>query len=135
MTDKQIKWQPTSMISVFLEMINEMLESAEIQLQQLKKAKDKPHVLDDEIISRILKSYGEQNELVPVYLQQCHRWKEEELNEKQTTWVAEIEDYATSLLLINKQILDFANSISDKTIDKILSKSDAELALDLLQGN
>lgn len=135
MTDKQIKWQPTSMISVFLEMINEMLESAEIQFQQLKQAKDKPHVLDDEIISRILKSYGEQNELVPVYLQQCHRWKEEELNEKQTTWVAEIEDYATSLLLINKQILDFANSISDKTIDKILSKSDAELALDLLQGN
>ena len=135
MTDKQIKWQPTSMISVFLEMINEMLESAEMQFQQLKQAKDKPHVLDDEIISRILKSYGEQNELVPVYLQQCHRWKEEELNEKQTTWVAEIEDYATSLLLINKQILDFANSISDKTIDKILSKSDAELALDLLQSN
>ena len=135
MTDKQIKWQPTSMISVFLEMINEMLESAEIQLQQLKQAKDKPHVLDDEIISRILKSYGEQNELVPVYLQQCHRWKEEELNEKQTTWVAEIEDYATSLLLINKQILDFANSISDKTIDKILSKSDSEVALDSLQSN
>ena len=135
MTDKQIKWQPTSMISVFLEMINEMLESAEIQLQQLKQAKDKPHVLDDKVISRILKSYGEQNELVPVYLQQCHRWKEEELNEKQTAWVAEIEDYATSLLLINKQILDFANSISDKTIDKILSKSDSEVALDSLQSN
>jgi len=131
MIDKQIKWQPTSMISVFLEMINEMFESSEIQLHQLKKAKDKPHVLDDEIITRILKSYSEQNELIPVYLQQCHRWKEEDLNEKQIAWVTEIEDYATSLLLINKQILDFANNISDK----ILSKSDAEVALDFLQGN
>ena len=133
MTDKKINWQPISMISVFVEMINEMLESAEIQLNQLRQAKDKPHVLDDEIINRILKSYNEQNELIPVYLQQCQRWLEEELNDKQQAWVTEIKDNATSLLLINKEIIDTANSISDKTIDKILKKSDAEVALNLFQ--
>lgn len=133
MIDKQINWQPISMISVFVEMINYMLESAEIQLNQLKQAKDKPHVLDDEIINRILKSYNEQNELIPVYLQQYQRWKEEELNDKQQNWITEIKDNATSLLLINKEILDIANSISDKTIDKILQKSDAEVAIDIFK--
>lgn len=133
MSEQNINWQPTSMISVFVEMVTEMLESAQAQLANLKRAQEKPHVLDNEIIERLLTSYGEQNTLIPIYLEQCQRWQEESLNDKQTEWVADIENNLTSLQLINQEILRIAEFCSDKTINKALGKSDIEAGLELFK--
>jgi len=133
MSEQNINWQPTSMISVFVEMVAEMLESAQAQLANLKRAQEKPHVLDNEIIERLLTSYGEQNTLIPIYLEQCQRWQEESLNDKQTEWVADIENNLTSLQLITQEILRIAEFCSDKTINKALGKSDIEAGLELFK--
>ena len=132
MTDKPINWQPLSMIPVFIEMVDEMLESAEIQLIQLKQAEHKPHVLDDETVNRVLKSYSDQNELMPIYLQQCQRWEKEELNDNQRLWVSAIKEQSTALIRVNEKIIQIARDLSNKTINKILEKSDLEVALDFL---
>jgi hypothetical protein len=121
------------MISVFVEMVAEMLESAQAQLANLKRAQEKPHVLDNEIIERLLTSYGEQNRLIPIYLEQCQRWQEESLNVKQTEWVADIKNNLTFLQLINQEILRIAEFCSDKTINKVLGKSDIEAGLELFK--
>ena len=132
MTDKPINWQPLSMIPVFIEMVDEMLKSAEIQLTQLKQAEHKPHVLDDETVNRVLKSYSDQNELMPIYLQQCQRWEKEELNDNQRQWVTTIKEQSTALTKVNEKIIQIARDLSSKTINKILEKSDLEVALDFL---
>jgi hypothetical protein len=132
MTDKPINWQPLSMIPVFIEMVDEMLKSAEIQLTQLKQAEHRPHVLDDETVNRVLKSYSEQNELMPIYLQQCQRWEKEELNDNQRQWVSTIKEQSTALTIVNEKIIQIARDLSSKTINKILEKSDLEVALDFL---
>lgn len=132
MTEKPINWQPVSMIPVFIEMVDEMLKSAEIQLTQLKQAEHKPHVLDDETVNRVLKSYSDQNELMPIYLQQCQRWEKEELNDNQRQWVSTIKEQSTALIEVNEKIIQIARDLSSKTVNKILEKSDLEVALDFL---
>lgn len=128
------KWQPLSMISVFSKMTRDMLESSEEQLSNLEQTKTKPHLLDNAIIHSVLKLYGEQNEFIPIYIEQCHRWRKEELNTTQQNWVDEIESNIKALQIINLKILSMANHCEPSTIDKIIEKDDFELAVDFLSG-
>lgn len=133
MADKKINWQPLSMIPVIAEMVDDMLKSAEIQLTQLKQAEDNPYKLDDDIIEQILESYREQRELISVCLQQCQHWEKNKLNNKQKAWVSEIKELAEKLSITNHKIIKIAETLSGKTINTILGKSDLEIALDFVK--
>jgi len=69
-----------------------------------------------------------------MFLQQCAIWRKQELNEVQSYQIQEIEKCTKSLIDTNNQILFIINAYKDSTIDKILEKSDIELALDMLTG-
>ena len=45
-----------------LEITRGMLDSSKEQLETMKKAKDRPNILDDKIINRSIKLYTKQNE-------------------------------------------------------------------------
>ena len=56
-------WQPLSMLPTFAEMVSAQLDEVETQRQTLREAQKQPHVLDDYTVGRVLKVYGEQQEV------------------------------------------------------------------------
>jgi len=132
------KQQPTfhhiSKALSILEITHGMLESSKDQLVNMENIKDKPYVLNDELINRSIKLYTSQNEDLDIFLQQCVIWKNKELNELQQYQVTTIEENINSLLKINNQILAIVDACKDSTINKILAKDDLELAIDALSG-
>ena len=51
-------WQPLSMLPMMTDMLSGMLDEVNTQLQSLRAAQEKPHVLDDYTVGRVLKVYG-----------------------------------------------------------------------------
>ena len=70
---------------MFSSLIDEQLEHDLGQYASLKKAKDRPHILDDEIVNRIVKLYTEAEDLVWCYREQLKRWRMEKPTQKQLT--------------------------------------------------
>lgn len=68
-----------------------MLKSAEEQLNNLNQARHRPHILDDETITHIINVYTEQQQMIPIHKEQCMRWREKELNERQLSRVKKIK--------------------------------------------
>ena len=134
MTRPTPNWQPLSMLPTFAEMVAAQLDEIETQLQTLRAAQKQPHVLDDYTVGRVLKVYGEQQDFMWVYEAQLARWQKESLNKTQRQ---QIEQMAQQLKQIEpglSEILEIAEDLKGKTIESILSKSDAELALEILSG-
>ena len=127
-------FQPISKALYLLELTRGNLESSKEQLENMQKVKNKPHVLDDEMIDRSIRLYTAQNEDNDIILQQCNIWKKETLTEVQLYQVEEIEKLTRELITINNEILEIVDYCKDKTIDNILAKDDLELALEALTG-
>jgi hypothetical protein len=136
MIKKQINFtfHHVTLIPTMLEITSGMLEAFKEQLCNMKIAKEKPQVLDDDIVNRFLELCKKQNEDAVFFLQQCNIWKQEELTELQLKQVQEIENNTHLLTDINNQLLAILDYCKDFTIDKILEKDDMELALDVLRG-
>jgi len=134
MQKQQPTFHPISKALSILEITHSMLESSKDQLVNMENIKDKPYVLNDELINRSIKLYTSQNEDLDIFLQQCVIWKNKELNELQQYQVTTIEENINSLLKINNQILSIVDACKDSTINKILAKDDLELAIDALSG-
>jgi hypothetical protein len=58
--------QPITALPLVAQMIDGALESARIQLENLEEARPRPHVLDDALVSRIIRSDSDQAEFLPV---------------------------------------------------------------------
>jgi hypothetical protein len=59
---RQPQWHPIASLLLLATMIDEMLESAQENLLNLKAARYRPHLLDDYTVNRVIKTYGEQQE-------------------------------------------------------------------------
>lgn len=134
MEKAQPTFQPITMIPTLLKISNEMLLTSKAQLTNMKIAKDKPHILDDDIIDRSLNLYKHQNDDSAIFLQQCSIWKKEQLTELQLAQVQEIENCTHLLIDVNDQLIDICEHCKEYTINKILEKDDLELAFDFLTG-
>ena len=127
-------WQPLSMLPMMADMVSGMLDEVNTQLQTLRQAQEKPHVLDDYTVGRVLKVYGEQQDFLWVYEAQLERWQQETLT---TTQRQETEQMGQQLAQLKPgliAILEIANDLKGQTIESVLAKSDEELALDMLLG-
>ncbi|MGC1219407.1 MAG: hypothetical protein WA783_04880 [Phormidesmis sp.] len=127
-------WQPLSMLPTLAEMVAAQLDEVETQLQSLRAAQKKPHVLDDYTVGRVLKVCGEQQDFLWVYEAQLERWQKESLTAVQRQQTEQMASQLKQLKPGLKEILEIANELKGKTIESILGKSDAELALELLSG-
>ena len=75
MQKSALNFQPISKALYLLELTRGTKE----QLEKMQKAKNRPHVLDDEMIDRSICLYTAQNENNVIILQQCNIWKKETL--------------------------------------------------------
>ena len=127
-------WQPLSMLPMMADMGSGMLDEVETQLNSLRAAQEMPHVLDDYTVGRVLKVYREQQDFLWVYEAQLARWQEEVLTEQQRQQSEQMDAQLKHLKPGLSEILEIAEDLKGKTIESILSKSDTELALDVLSG-
>ena len=128
------QWQPISMLPTFTEMIDGMLESSVEQLDNMRAVEDKPHVMDDATMKRIIKPYSEQLEDHWLCEEQFKRWKKGKLAEKMGPRFDRLTKQVIKLKETNEEILAIAGRIKHNTIDKIVAMDDAELALAVLSG-
>lgn len=127
-------WQPLSMLPMMTDMVAGMLDEVNTQIQSLRAAQEKPHVLDDYTVGRVLKVYGEQQDLLWVYEAQLERWQQENLTATQRQQTEQMAAQLAQLKPGLSEILQMAEELKGQTIEAVLGKSDTELALDVLSG-
>lgn len=134
MKSQQPQWQPISLLPVFTDMIDGMLEASLAQLSNLKLAAEKPHVLDDDTLNRAITLYSEQLDDHWLFEEQFARWKRGRLSDTEAREVDRLVRQAARLKATNEEILQIAHSIEHATIDKITAMDDVELGLKVLTG-
>jgi hypothetical protein len=132
---KNLTFHALGMIPTYLEITAAQLHESLEQLKHLEPCKNKPYILDDEIVDRIIKLYSEKSELVAAGLQQCKFWRDQNPTSIQLADIEKIEKFSKRLQKTSEQILFLARHYKDHTINRILEKDDVELALDYLLGN
>lgn len=130
----KINWQPISALPTIAYIIDGMLHDTQNQHQLLLEAQYKPHVLDDYTVDRVIKVYNTQLEDVSMFDEQLSRWKKQELSESQRHEVERLTKQLEKLLKVCQEILSLAKELKEGTIDRILEKSDIEIALEVLTG-
>ena len=114
--------------------IDGMLNEAQEQHRTLSEVRDKPHVLDDATVDRVLEVYTTQLEDIWLFDEQLSRWKKGRLDPVQRQEVGRLTKEVEELREACQQIISLAAEIKKGTIDRILEKSDFELGMDILTG-
>lgn len=127
-------WQPISNLPLIASMIDGQLETAQEQYYSLSEAQSKTHVLDDNTVNRVIRSYTEQLEFAPIYEKQLERWQREtDLSSTQQSELHRLKKQVSRWKQAVTDILDLANELKEGTIEKMLSKSDFEVGLEALK--
>lgn len=130
-TFRDIKWQPISYLPKMSWMIDGMLEAANETYEPLRQIK----VNDDFTIKRIFEVTGQQVEDEWLYDEHLKRWFDSPgLESAQREEIQRLQSQMLELKQVNRKILGIAKEHKDRTIEKILGKSDAELGMDFLMG-
>ena len=127
-------WQPISALLTFAFIIDGMLHENQEQYKNLLEARDKPHVLDDATLDRVVSVYAAHLEDVSIFDEQLSRWRKERLSPNQSQEVERLTRQVEKLRKMCEQLLSLAAELREGTIDRIMEKSDIELALDVLTG-
>jgi len=116
------------------QLIRETLKDTDEQYQTLLAAEDKPHVLDEALVDRVIRLYTLQAEDVAIFEEQLVRWKKEDLTPDQEQEIDLLSEPLQQLRKVEVKILSLAEKLKEGTIDNVLRKSDIELALEILSG-
>ena len=125
-------WQPISALPTIAMLVDEGLRDARERYATLLEAKPKPHVLDDATIARVKRVNGEGLAYCDVYEEQLRRWRSARLTDVQRRQVARLKSATRELRLVLSQILALAAELAGGTIERQLSKSDAEIGVEYL---
>jgi len=126
--------RPLSYLSLFATAINGDLSAVREQYKTLLPAKDKPSVLNDEIVNRVIRLHEEKKEFIQNYDRQFKLWRKKKLSSKQMIVLEDLEEKLPILKESNDKVLELAYEIQPYTIDKILAMKPEELALLHLSG-
>ena len=109
-----------------------MVESAEEQQSTLRSVRERPYVLDDAIVARMLRLYTEQRDDLDMYEEQLRRWQQTSLTDPQRREVDRLWTQLVQLRSAIAEILTIAEEVKSQTIEKLLAKSDIEVGLEAL---
>ena len=126
------QYRPLSFLPSLATHINGMLQSDEEQYQTLLQAKDKPHVLDDFTVSRVIKVFTDAKNDLPLFDEQLRRWGSEKVTAAQRQEIIALKGQMQKLHRVVDNVLVLASELSKGTIEKQLAKSDEELGLEVL---
>ena len=127
-------WQPISVLPTIASVIDAMLEDTEIQYRMLLEAKDKPYVLDDELVFRVIKVFKTQHNDLCLYEEQLSRWKRLTLHAHQEQEIQRLNNQVNRIKEITESILSLADELKENTIDQIMKRDDIKIAIDFLSG-
>ncbi len=128
---ENINWQPISFLPQIANMIDGMLDAAKKTYKPLCQIK----VNDDFTIKRVFEVTGQQVEDEWMYDDQLKRWSHlPDLEKAQVDEIQRLQEQMLELKKVNRKILSIAEDHKDKTIEKVLGKSDMELGMDFLMG-
>jgi len=130
--DREQNWYPVSKAGWFTEHVREGIEVTRHQLELLQPARERPYLLDDATVARIIRVHEDQaDDLVP-FQNQADRWKAAALPAAQQAAVAEYEVALAQLRELNAQVLAAAAELAGGTIEATLAKTDLELGIEAL---
>jgi hypothetical protein len=123
---------PIVMLPIIKNAIAVSLEETQNLHTLLLKAKDKPHILNDNLVERAIKQYQDGIEFIGLYNNQVKLWESRPMTNNQAKEVETLKTVITQLETLYQEALAHANKLSEHTIDKILKMSEVELALKVL---
>jgi hypothetical protein len=126
------QWQPIERLLLIATHIDGMLESATEQYETLQLAKPKPFVLDDYTVGRVIEVFTTQQGDLWLFDEQLRRWERGTLTSAQRREVERLAGQMLQLHEVISAILRLAEQLKERTIEKVLAKSDAELGLETL---
>ena len=129
------QWQPITRLPLFASMVEGMLANTEDQYESFSEARERPHVLDDDIVDRATKLYTEQLDTLWLYEQQFTRWQEQSLTNSQRQEINRLTIQLSRTKELSENILALLKEIKKGTINRIMEKSDLELGLDYFLKN
>jgi len=128
------QWQPIAQLPLLTTLIDGMLESANEQYKNLQLARQKPHVLDDYTVGRVIEVFTKQQNDLSLYDEQVQRWQAETLTDEQREDLKHLVSHLQRLHTVIAAVLKLADELKAHTIEKVLAKSDEELGLEFLMG-
>lgn len=126
------QWQPIERLPLIATHIDGMLESATEQYETLQLAKPKPFVLDDYTVGRVIEVFTTQQGDLWLFDEQLRRWERGPLTNAQRQEVERLAGQMLQLHEVISAILRLAEQLQERTIEKVLAKSDVELGLETL---
>lgn len=134
--EQEVSRQPLSRLPLIAHLIDEGVKDAENQHRLLEEGKEKPHVFDDALISRVQRLYDEKLEFAGIYAEQLERWKKTEtLTMDEHFEIQRLAVQVKRMDELSSLVLSLAEEIEKGTIDKIMEMDDAELGLRFLLGD
>lgn len=134
MVQEEPHWQPLSALPMIAQLIRETRQDTDEQYQTLREAEEKPQVLDDALVDRVIRLYTVQAEDAALFEEQLARWRKEDLTLAQEQEIDQRQESLQQLRELEAKILSLAERLKEGTIDRILRKSDVELAREILSG-
>jgi hypothetical protein len=131
---KQPQWQPISQMPLVSEMISGMLGEAQNLYKNLLLARPKPHLLDDATVARVIDVYTTQKDDLWLYEGQLKHWQKSKLTDRQAQDIQRMQSHLLQLGELIDKILTLIEKLKERTIERVLAKSDGELALEMLTG-
>jgi hypothetical protein len=113
--------------------IDGMLSHHQEQYATLLQAKDRPHVLDDYTVQRVINAYTDAKNDLPLFDEQLRRWGSEKVTDVQRQEIVRLKGQMQQLHEIIDAVLKLANRLGKGTIEQQLAKSDEELGLEYLK--
>lgn len=126
------QWQPIEKLPLIARHIDGMLQTTTEQYELLLAARPKPHVLDDYTLNRVRQVFTTQQDELWLFDEQLTRWQALKLTAMPQKEVARLVGQMTQVRQVTSEILALAEELKDRTIEKLLAKSDLELGLETL---
>src|ERR1035441_5965830 len=132
--DGTTTWQPLSALPQIERDINEQFDNTRELYEHLCQGRDRPHLLDDALVERVLRHVADQVEFLPVYREQFARWYRSQPTASQFLELDRVPHQLDRWEALLNQQRTLAEELSAGTIDKMMALSDEELAQGIFRG-
>ncbi len=111
-----------------------MLESAKEVYGSLQQTQHRPHVMDDYTIGRVREVHTTQRNDLWLYEEQLAQWQHATPTPEERMEITRLQCQLDQLKSVLTACLALADEIAKRTIEKVMGKSDVELAIEVLTG-
>jgi hypothetical protein len=134
MRDKDVpQYHAISMLPVIRDLIDGGLEHITSNLANIKAIHAREYgTLDEHTAVRFVALFADGLEFVPIYTEQLARWQRTKLSDGERKEVTRLQGQLGPLEATLEEGLAIAKEMTERTIEKVMAKSDEQLGLEAL---